>query len=62
MPLPSSLLVIIKGFINENAYNGTCLIWGRYRFGIRVWLILFDGIWSMEGRDWRVRRLVSEGY
>ena len=40
----------------------TCLIRGRYSFGIKGRLIFFDGIWSMEGTDWKVRRLVSEGY
>jgi len=54
--------VLVQGFIKENAYSGTCLIWGRYRCGIRARFILFDGIWSMKSGDWRVRKLVSEGY
>ena len=36
MPLSLSLLVLIQRFIKDNANSGTCLIRGRYRFGIRA--------------------------
>ena len=61
-PLSSSLLVLIQGSIKENAHSGTCLIRGHHKFGVRGRSIFFDGRWSMERRDWRVRKFISEGY
>ena len=56
------LSVVIEGIRMVIANSGTCLIQGRYSSDIRARLIFFDGIWSIESRDWRVRRYVSEGY
>jgi len=61
-PLSSSLLALIQGSIKENAHSGTCLIRGHHKFGVRGRSIFFDGRWSMERRDWRVRKFISEGY
>jgi len=50
--------MIIKGFIKENTSSETCLIWGRYRFGIRVRLRFF--LWDMEYGVKILEKLVSE--
>ena len=59
--LSSSLLVIIKGFVKENTNNESCS-WGVIDLVLESGLIFIDGIWSIESRVRRVRKLVSEGY
>jgi len=61
-PRSLGLSVIIEEIRIVITNSETCLIRGHYSYWYQGLVDFFYGIWSVESRDWSVRRLVSEGY